>query len=250
MPTTTGAPPAPTSLSSGSFQTPSAAPASQAAAAQPAAARAASSGFDWKTAGLLGLGAAPLALTLARGESPLPPQAAQLQAQTATTNAGIAQTQAALAQQNAPIQAAANTYLAGVQSNSPTVQQAAQLAQQQQSLTNQWRQALFNQGVQNPESDTRWPQIQAQINEQMNASAQSMIQTNLQAALGLSNQSSSNIIGGGNLGVAGGQQASQNLIALANLQVQQDTAFTNAITSATKALGTVAALGAVSKIGG
>ena len=199
---------------------------------------------------MLGLGAAPLAYTLMKGESPMPPQAAQLQAQTAQTNAGIAQTQAALAQQNAPIQAAANTYLGSVQSNSPTVQQAAQLAQQQQSLTNQWRQALFNQGVQNPEADTRWPQVQAMIQQQMDASAQSMIQTNLQAALGLSNQASSNIIGGGNLGVAGGQQASQNLIALANLQVQQDTAFTNAIGSATKALGTVAALGAASKIGG
>ncbi len=161
---------------------------------------------------MLGLGAAPLAATLIKGESPLPPQAAQLSAN------------------NANIQATANSYLAGVQNNTPTPPQAAALATMQQQLTNQWAQTLFNQGVTNPQSDTRWPQIQAQIDQQVTAAAQSMIQTNLQAALGLSGQ------------------ASGNLIALANMQIQQDTAFQNSITEATKALGTVAALGAASKI--
>lgn len=175
----------------------------------PPPAKAPGGGFDWKTAALLGLGAAPLALTLAKGESPLPPQATQL----ASTNTGL--------------QNFANQELASVTNNQLTTAQAAAIAGQQQTLTNQWRQALFNQGVQNPESDTRWPQIQAQIQQQIQAQTQTMIQTNLQAALGASGQ------------------ASSNLLNLANLQVQQDTAFTNAISGATKALGSVAAVSAI-----
>jgi len=184
------------------------------AAATPAAANAGGgafggTGWGWKAAGLA-LGAAPLALTLAKGEAPLPPQAGQV--------SSIA------AQQ----QAAAQPFINSVIANSPTLTQAAQLQQQQDQLTNQWRQVLFNQGVQNPEADSRWPQIQAQIQQQMQIQTQQMIQSNLQAALGFSGA------------------ASNSLLQVANLQVQQDTAFTNAIAGATKALGTVATLGAIS----
>jgi len=41
--------------------------------------------------------------------------------------------------------------------------QTAQLASFKQNATNQWLQTLYNQGVQDPTKDARWPQIQAQI---------------------------------------------------------------------------------------
>ena len=189
--------------------TPAAAPTGAGAAPAAGGGAFGGSGWGWKAAGL-GLAAAPLALTLAKGESPLPPQAGQAQT---------------LANSN---QAAASPFINSVISNSPTLSQAAQLNQQQQNYTNQWRQVLFNQGVQRPEADSRWPQIQATIQQDMQIRTQTMIQSNLQAALGFSGQ------------------ASNNLLQLANLQVQQDTAFTNAIAGSTKALGTVAALGAAS----
>jgi hypothetical protein len=208
---TTGAPPA-SSFASNNFG--SAAPAggpSPAAAAggAPAAAKGAASGgggFDWMKAATLGIGAAPLALTLAKGESPLPPQAGQL----ASANAGL--------------QNFANTALTNVTNNTTNPAQSAQLSADRQGLVNQWRQALFNQGVQNPEADSRWPQIMAQIDQQIAQETQSFIQTNLQAALSASGQ------------------ASTNLTNLANMQIAQDTSFTNAISNASRALGGVAAL--------
>jgi len=178
-----------------------------ASAAAPAA-KAASGGFDWKTAGMLGLGAAPLAYTMLKGEASMPPQAAQL----ASTNAGL--------------QNFSNQYLGMVQNNQLTPAQNANITQQRQALENQWRQILFNQGSQNPQQDSRWPQIEAQIDQQMQASTQAMMQTNLQAAL------------------SGAGQASTNLTNLANMQIQQDTAFSNAISNAAKAAGTVGALAA------
>jgi hypothetical protein len=144
--------------------------------------------------------------------------------------------------------AAAQPFVNSVIANSPTLSQAAQLSQQQQNLTNQWRQVLFNQGVQRPEADSRWPQIQQQIQQQMQIQTQAMIQSNLQAALGF--QGSANSALGGSSSSLGGASAatsasSQNLLQIAQLQVQQDTAYTNAIAGATGALGKVAALGAV-----
>jgi hypothetical protein len=213
--TTTPAPAAATAATPAAAPA-AAAPAAAAPAATPAAAAAAPaasggllSSSNLKLAGLAA-GAAPLALLLAKGESPLPPQAQQL---TAT---------------NTSLQNLANTDLNLVANNQLTSGQAAQIATMQQNLTSQWKQVLFNQGVQDPTKDTRWPQIQAQIAQQVNTATQSMINTTLQAALGASGQ------------------ASSNLLAVANLQVQQDTAFTTAIGNATKALGTVAALSAVS----
>jgi hypothetical protein len=179
-------------------------------AAPAAAASKGGGGFNWMQGGMLALGAAPLALTLARGEAQLPPQAGQLAAN------------------NQNLSNFANQELASVSANQLTTGQAAQIAQQTQTLQNQWRQALFNQGVQDPSKDSRWPQIQAQIAQTETAASQAMIQTNLNAALGASGL------------------ASQNLIALANMQIQQDTAFSNAIAEATKALGIVAAMTAMS----
>src|ERR1700677_290174 len=160
--------------------------------------------------------AAPLAslgylgYTVAKGAAPVPQQAQQVQAH------------------SAPLHALANTDLSLVTNNQLTSSQAASIAQQQAQLTSQWRQVLMNQGVTNPEQDSRWPQIQALIDQQMTAATQSMIQTTLQTALGASGQ------------------ANSNLLQVAQLQVQQDTNYTNAIGNATKALGsTVAATNTV-----
>ncbi len=142
----------------------------------------------------LGLAAAPLALTLARGESSLPPQ----------TDAAVSNA-TALANQGANLNSA----------------QQATIAQMRQDLINQYRQVLFNQGVQNPEKDTRWPQMLAQIDSQVTAATQQMIQQNIQNSL------------------AGDQQ----LIQIAGLQMQADQNFSNALLNATKALGTAAGLG-------
>ena len=167
-------------------------------------------GWGWNAAAL-GLGAAPLALALGQGESPLPAQANQLQALANTT------------------QGAAGPALQSVATNTPTVTQAAQLAQQQNQLTTQWKQALMNQGVQNPTADTRWPQIQAYIGQQMNIATQQMINTNIQTAMGFTGQTS------------------QSLTSLMNAQIAQDTAYTNAISNASRGLASVATLGAMTQ---
>src|ERR1700677_2011711 len=146
-----------------------------------------------------------LGYTVAKGAAPVPQQAQQVQAN------------------SAPLTALANTDFSLVTNNQLTSPQAASIAQQQAQWTSQWRQVLMNQGVTNPEQDSRWPQIQALIDQQMTAATQSMIQTTLQTALGASNQ------------------ANSNLLAVANLQVQQDTNYTNAVANATKALGSTVA---------
>ena len=171
---------------------------------------AANSGWLNNTKNALSI-AAPLAslgylgYTVAKGAAPVPQQAQQVQAN------------------SAPLTALANTDLSLVTNNQLTSSQAASIAQQQAQLTSQWRQVLMNQGVTNPEQDSRWPQIQALIDQQMTAATQSMIQTTLQTALGASNQ------------------ANSNLLQVAQLQVQQDTNYTNAIANATKALGSTVA---------
>jgi len=103
--------------------------------------------------------------------------------------------------------------------------QQAVLSNMRQNLTNQWRQTLFNMGVQNPGRDTRWPQIMAQIDTQVAAASQQMIQQNISNAL----------------------QGDAQLIQLANLQMQEDRNFQNTLTNATKALGTAAGLGGTTR---
>lgn len=138
-----------------------------------------------------GLAAAPLALALSRGEPSIPSQA----------NPAIANA-TALAQQGANLNPSQN----------------ASLVQMRQNAINAARQALFNQGVQNPDADTRYSQMVANIDSQVTAASQTMIQQNIQNAL------------------AGDSQ----LIQIASLQMQQDTAFTNTLVNATAAFGRVA----------
>lgn len=142
----------------------------------------------------LGLGLAPLALTLARGEPSLPSQ----------VNPAVANA-TALANQGASLNSS----------------QQATLDQMRQNAINAARQALYNQGVQNPESDTRYSQMVSNIDSQVTAAAQTMIQQNIQNSL----------------------QGDAVLTQVASMQMTADQNFTNTLVNATKALGTVAGLG-------
>jgi hypothetical protein len=137
-----------------------------------------------------GIGAAPLALALGMGKTSLPGQIGPAEA-----NAS------ALASQGSNLNAA----------------QAATIAGMKQDLTNQWRQVLYNQGVKDISKDSRWPQIEAQIDQQTTAATQQMIQQNIQNSL------------------VGDAQ----LIQIAQLQMQADQNFTNTLVNATSAFGRV-----------
>jgi hypothetical protein len=155
----------------------------------------------------LALGVAPLALTLGMGQQQLPASAQALQAQ---ANALSATGQQDLAQARAGILNAGQT---------------AQLAQQKQDLTNQWRQTLYNQGVTDVTKDSRWPQIQGMIDEKITAQTGVMIQQNITNAL------------------AETGQAASALTSIAQMQMNADQAFTNNLIGATKALGFAAGSG-------
>lgn len=168
-------------------------------------------GISGNTALLAGAGLAPLALTMMRGEQPLPQQANQLQSQLATPLSNFSQQQ-----------------LAQYQANRVNPAQQASLDAMRAQLTNQYRQMLFNQGVTNPQADSRWPQIEGLIDQQVMQSQGQMLANNINAAFAASGQ------------------AGQDLSILANMQVQQDTAYQQAINQATQAAGMVIGLGAAS----
>ncbi|HEX4645765.1 MAG TPA: hypothetical protein VH598_09170 [Verrucomicrobiae bacterium] len=154
----------------------------------------------------LAAGAAPLALALGMGEAKLP----------AAANAANAQ---ALQMQQAGL-----TDLSNARAGVLNAGQTAVLGQMRTDLTNQWRQTLFNQGVQDPSKDTRWPQVEALIDSQVTQQTATMIQQNVTNAL------------------AETGQAQQALLAIAQMQMNADTAFTNNLINATKSLGLVAGL--------
>jgi hypothetical protein len=154
----------------------------------------------------LGLAATPLALTLAMGETQLPSSARQLQGQaTALQQQGL-------------------TDLSNARNGVLNSGQTAVLGQMRTDLQNQWRQTLFNQGVQDPTKDARWPQIEAQIDAQVTQQTATLIQQNITNAL------------------AETGQASTALTSIANMQFQADQNFTNALVNATKSLGLAAGL--------
>jgi hypothetical protein len=160
----------------------------------------------------LAIGAAPLALTLAMGEQQLPSAA------TASQNQALQLQQLGL------------TNLAQAQAGQLNAGQTAQLATMKQNLTNQWLQTLYNQGVTDPTKDSRWPQIQALIDQQVTASTAQLIQQNITNAL------------------AETGQASTALTQIAQLQMQSDQNFTNNLINATKALGLAVGSGQALKL--
>jgi len=157
-------------------------------------------------------GVAPLALTLGMGQPGLPASAQQLQ--------GQAQ---ALSQQG-------QADLASARAGQLNAGQTAQLGQMRSDLLNQWRQVLFNQGVQDPTKDARWPQIQAQIDSQVTQQTGTMIQQNITNAL------------------AETGQASTALTSIAQMQLASDQNFTNNLIGATKSLGVAAGLSSGTKV--
>jgi len=152
----------------------------------------------------LALGAAPLALALGMGQQQLPTSAQQLQGQAT-----------ALSQQG-------QADLASARAGKLNAGQTAVIGQVRTDLTNQWRQTLFNQGVQDPTKDARWPQIEAAIDSQVTQQTAQLIQQNITNAL------------------AETGQASAALTSIANMQFQADQNFTNSLINATKSLGLAA----------
>jgi len=144
---------------------------------------------------------APLGVAMLRGQPQLPAAAQQA--------AANAQGLAAFGQQQ----------LAAGQSGQLNAGQAALIANMRNDLTNSWRQTLFNMGVQNPEADTRWPQIEALIDSKVTAQTEQMLQQDITNGL--------NTIGAAN----------GTLNQVAQLTMQADANFTNALVNAAKALG-------------
>jgi hypothetical protein len=153
----------------------------------------------------LAMGAAPLGLALMRGEAQLPSGAQQAQANAAALSS-FGQQQLAMGQ--------AGQLNAG---------QMALITKTKDDLTNAARQAMFNMGVQNPQADSRWPQMLANIDTQVTAMTAQMIQQEIQNGLTA-------------LGSASG-----TLNQIAEMQMRADQNFTNTLVNATKALGLAAA---------
>jgi len=155
----------------------------------------------------LAVGAAPLALALGMGQQQLPTSAKQLQGQAT-----------ALSQQG-------QADLASARAGNLNAGQTAVIGQTRNDLTNAWRQTLFNQGVQDPTKDARWPQILNDIDSKVTAQTAQLIQQNITNAL------------------AETGQASAALTSIANMQFQADANFTNSLINATKSLGFAAGSG-------
>ncbi len=160
----------------------------------------------------LAAGVAPLALTLGMGQQQLPAGAQALQNQ-------------ALQMQQSGL-----TDLSNARQGILNQGQTAQLAKLRQDSTNRWRQTLFNQGVQDPSKDARWPYIADAIDQEVTVATGQMIQQNITNAL------------------AETGQAAQALTAIAQMQMKADSDFTNALIGATKSLGLAAGLSSVPKI--
>lgn len=160
-------------------------------------------GFDmWKAAGL-GLAAAPLAITLARGQQEMPQQGLQSQ--------GLATAEGAAGQQ----------LLSQAMQGQVTPGQQAALTLDRQRMINQARQQLYSQGIQNPEASSAWGGIMANIDNQMAVELQQFLTANINEAF------------------KGTGQAEQNLTNLATQQIALDNAYTNAIANAGRGLGSV-----------
>ena len=148
------------------------------------------------------LAAAPLALTLLRGESSLPPQYKQLQGQI-----------------TGPFAAAAGSQLNLANKGELTPGAAASVAQYVQQAQAGLYQQLSASGVTNPLTDTRYIQGLGTIAQQASVITQGFVQ-----------QEFSNAFSAAGI-------ASNNLIAAANAQIAEDNAFTTALSSAMTSAG-------------
>jgi hypothetical protein len=213
VPTTTGSPLAGGGAAAGggdigAAAAPLAAPAAPAPAV-PAAATGGGglfgTGISGKDAALYGLAGAPLAMALLQGQPSVPPQTQQ--------STAVSPAEQAFAQQMIASGGAPNAY------------QSAQIAQNSQNRLNQYRQILFNQGVQNPQADSRWPAFVQADQQQQEKEMVAFQQQNMNEAFA----------------AAGGAQSA--LANAGNVQAQQDTAYTTAWQNAMKSATTALALG-------
>jgi hypothetical protein len=179
-------------------------------------------------AGGLGAGALGIGAMMAQGPGKLPPQFGQ-----ATAIAPWEQSIGAenISQGQSFVGAGEQT-LANAAAGQLTAPQQAQLGQYEKGLNNQSRQMFYNMG-RNPDADTAAITQTANVDQQVNAMAQQMIQSTIQLGLG-------QISSGNALMQTGGAEisaADQALIQAGNAQVQLDTAYSNNLTSAFGAIG-------------
>lgn len=199
-------------------------------AAAPAAAPAASGGGLGATIGNalnspitkaaeLGLPLGFLAYNAIKGPNPIPGQAQQ-----AVNNASVAAGNVPLFNQSA----AQDLSLANQYQVTPGMQ--ADLDTQKQNAYNQLYQQLANQGISNPSQSSQWIQGKQQIDQQIEVVKGKMVQQLVQQAVSTQGAATSAT-----------SAADATLMQAAQLQVHQDQAFQNSISSALQSFGMVAA---------
>jgi hypothetical protein len=192
-------------------------------------------------AGALGLGALGVGSMLAQGPGNLPPQFGQMEGQVpwlqSTGQSIVGQGQGMVTSGQQALQMAQNGQL--------TPEQQAQVNVYGTGLTNQARQMYANMGV-NPDKDTSFISTTAQIDQQVNAMAQSQIQSTIQLGLGEVSGGSS-LIGQGN-GME--NAANQILLQAGQAQLQMDQQYSSSLSSAFGAIGSLFGAVAGGAVGG
>lgn len=180
--------------------------------------------------GALGIGGVGLGAILAKGESPLPSEFGQLTAevpQLQSESQTLFNTGQTFTGQGAQA-------LEMAQAGVLTPEQKAQLGQYTQGLENTAMQQYANMG-RNINQDTSGISTQADIDAKVNAMAQQQIQSTI--ALGLGETSAGANFSGQALGYT--NAANQALIAAGQAQLQQDQNYSNALTGAFTAIGSM-----------
>ena len=188
------------------------------------------SGSQLAGASVLGAGALGFGALLARGPSPLPPQYGQLQGMVPDLTSKAQSLEAG----GAALTAQGTDALRMAQAGQLTPEQQANLNQFRTGETNKARQMFASMG-RNPDADTAFLSESGNIDTRVNAMAQQQIQSTIALGFG-------EIQGGASLTGQGLQfqtQADQILYQAAQAQVQQDTSFSNSLTSAFTAIGTM-----------
>ncbi len=191
-----------------------------------------SGGFDISSAAALGVGALGVGAMMGAPHG-LPAQYGQLQGEVPWLQ-GEARD---LTGQGHTLVGQGTEALAMAQRGELTAPQKAQLGQYSTGLTNQSRQQWAAMG-RNPDQDTAFIGQTADIDAKVNAMAQQQIQTTIQ--LGLGEISGGNSLIGQGLGF---ENASNNiLIEAGKAQMAADKNYSDSLTSAFKAIGTMVAI--------
>lgn len=182
------------------------------------------------SAAALGVGALGFGAILAQGEGSLPSQFGQASGNASWENS----TGQGLIGQGEGMVGQGQQALLMAQNGQLTPEQQATLSQYQSGLTNQSRQQFYNMGV-NPDSNTAFVTQQGNIDTQVNAMAQQEIQSTI--ALGLGEVSGGNSLISSGLGFE--NASNQALIAAGQAQLQKDKQYSDSLTSAFSAIGSM-----------